>query len=103
MAEQVEPIPKHQKEEAHDNNGASTTMTYPMASDPNVDTQTATHTASPAAMTFPPNMTAKLVNGKKTATRIVQPFKTKWEALNAIASTTPANDGVGGMIKRMRL
>ena len=84
-------------------NGIPTTMTYPMDNDPNADTPTATPTASPAAMTFPPNTTAKPANGKKKDTRMMRPFETKWEDLSAISSTTKTNDGVGGTTNSMPL
>ena len=84
-------------------NGPPTTTTYPTASDPNGDTQTATRTVSLVATTCPQNMTARPASGKRRATRIAPPFKTKWEAPIAIAFTTKANDGVGGMINSMKI
>jgi hypothetical protein len=55
------------------------------------------------ATTCPPNATARPASGKKRATRIAPPLKTKWEALTAIAFITKANDGVGGMINSMKI
>jgi hypothetical protein len=83
--------------------GTSMTTTYPTDSDQNGDTQTATRTVSLVATTCPQNMTARPASGKRRATRIAPPFKTKWEAPIAIAFTTKANDGVGGMINSMKL
>ena len=61
--------------------------------------QKATHTATHTAMNFPTNTTVRHASGKRRNTNMRQQPREKWEVQNVIVSTTPASEGVVGLIK----
>ena len=61
-------------------------------------TETGIHTATHEAKTFPTNMTARHKSVKRVDTTMKQQSRTKLEVQKEIVSTTPACEGVGGLI-----
>ena len=79
--------------------GTQTTMICLMPSAQNAATQTATHSAIHADITFPTKTTSRHASLKSRDTKMKQQSRKKLEVKNGIASTTHESDGVVGLIK----
>ena len=79
--------------------GTQTTMISLMPRDQNAAARTKTHTTTHAAMTFPTNTTGRHASAERRDLNMNQPSRKEWGVQKQIVFTTPASDGVGGLIK----